>query len=108
MSTSHSAPGQPEGTPENNGSGQHAGSGDAPWHNDAAGKPQSRRERRSLRGGMGKRGNRPSGGSGSEDATERSSRGSRSQRRVVRGEPARQRHRELRCLLPQAHPGQPG
>lgn len=87
MSTSHSAPGQPEGTPENNGSGPHAGSGDAPWHNDAADKPQSRRERRSLRGGMGKRGNRPSGGSGSEDATERSSRGSRSQRRVVRGEP---------------------
>ena len=106
MSTSHSAPGQPEGTPDNNGSGQHAASGGAPWRDDAARQPgrhsaprgdrqvgddeetSGRRDRRSLRGGFGKRRDRSNDGSGSQDAaTDRSSRGSRSQRRVVRGEP---------------------
>lgn len=39
MSTSHSAPGHPEGTPDNNGSGQHAASGGSPWRDDAARQP---------------------------------------------------------------------
>ncbi|WP_431813802.1 ABC transporter ATP-binding protein [Kocuria sp. cx-455] len=87
MSTSHSAPGQPEGTPENNGSSQHAASGDAPWNNDAASEPESRRERRSRRGSIGKRGNRSTEDPGSRDVTDRPSRRSRSPRRVERGEP---------------------
>lgn len=107
MSTSHSAPGQPEGTPENNRSGRHAAPESAPWQDDDAArepgrhsapqgdrqvrddeKTSGRRDRRSLRGGFGKRRDRSNDDSGSQDAaTERSSRGSRSQRRVVRGEP---------------------
>lgn len=106
MSTSHSAPGQPEGTPDNNGSGQNTASGDAPWQDDAAREPgrdsapqndrqaqdgqdaSSRRDRGSRRGGFGKRRDRSANGSSAQNAaTDRSSRGSRGQRRVVRGEP---------------------
>lgn len=49
MSTSHSAPGQPEGTPGPTGSDNTPNaqaSGSAPWQDDAAAQPQSRRERR--------------------------------------------------------------